>query len=85
MLKNECILREWRLKNNWTLQDVADELNAMKFVKGKITKSVVSDWERGAHVPSNAVIQALTKLTVIEPEKLLENFKSLKKQNMEGK
>ena len=76
MKKNANLLRKWRKANNWTLQDVADELNTMDLNEGTILEHHVSRWELGVHIPNYEIVQALAELTHIPAIKLLDNFKA---------
>ena len=76
MKKNANLLRKWRKANNWTLQDVADELNTMDLNEGTILEHDVSRWELGVHIPNSEIVQALAELTHIPAVKLLDNFKA---------
>ncbi len=76
MRKNANLLRQWRKSNNWTLQDVADELNTMGLNEGTILKQHISRWELGTHIPNNEVLQGLAELTEIPAITLLNNFRA---------
>jgi transcriptional regulator with XRE-family HTH domain/tetratricopeptide (TPR) repeat protein len=60
-------LRRRRLEHGWTLQDVADGLDALAFPElGKphlgVTAAMVGDWERGKHKPRAPYPRLLCKL-----------------------
>jgi transcriptional regulator with XRE-family HTH domain len=65
-LLNEC-LRRYRLERGWTLQDVADGLDALAPSElGKphlgVTAAMVGDWERGKHRPRPPYLRLLCVL-----------------------
>jgi len=53
------ILKEIRLKNNLTLEELADRLN--KYDGVDVSKGTISRWENGSREPKNTYVSAYAK------------------------
>lgn len=71
-------IKQWRIDNNWTQSELADELNELKVTRKKIDKKQISKWETGKHLPRNDTIDALAEIMGITKGELFKRINEAK-------
>ncbi len=73
-------IKEWRKRNYWTQPMLAEDLNELGASRGKISRQQIRTWEKGIHIPTDDILEALAEVMQVKPDKLREELISYKKQ-----